>query len=120
MPAQKDMDDLWSHVYTIHARTCFRFGAVSSISNESAQLLLLEASALKYGVHTYARSFSDVDRKICLRLTHIQVPIPAMTSSVRHLVGRRIVVLVVNGPAEPAEDTSASSKCQSAYGNSKL
>jgi len=30
MPAQKDCEDLWSQVYTMHARTCLRFGAVSS------------------------------------------------------------------------------------------
>ena len=31
MPAQNAVDDLWSHVYTIQLRTCFRFGALSSM-----------------------------------------------------------------------------------------
>lgn len=30
IPAQKDCEDLWSQVYTIQARTCLRFGEISS------------------------------------------------------------------------------------------
>lgn len=30
MPAQKACEDLWSQVYTIHARTCLRLGEISS------------------------------------------------------------------------------------------
>lgn len=31
MPDQKAEADLWSQVYTIHARTCLRLGDISSL-----------------------------------------------------------------------------------------
>lgn len=70
MPAQKEREDLWSHVYTMHARTCFRFGAVSSKQTVS---LRSYSSAEHFRVHTYACRFPYVDCQIGLRLGHVNI-----------------------------------------------
>lgn len=90
----------------MHARTCFRLGAVSSIRSKSAQLILLSPTHS----HTYTRRLSDIDCQIGLGLAHVHVPRAApIAPSVRHLVGRVVVFLVINGPAKPVKDTSTAS-----------
>jgi len=112
MPAQKDIEDLWSHVYTIHARTCFRFGADSSVAVMSA--LGCPASVPEQyesgSRRTYTRCLPYINGQVSLSFGHVDVPRTAAAAAivVRHLPtsSRSAVVLRFNGPAKTVEDTS--------------
>jgi hypothetical protein len=50
MPAQKAWEDLWSHVYTMQARTCLRLGEISSPFVAFFMLMASSWSVLDRGV----------------------------------------------------------------------